>query len=103
MQPQDYYFFSGAAGAAAGEAGAAAGAAPSAGFASAAGAAAGAAAGLASSFLPQADKATANIAAKRSDFFIDLFPLNLRRFTSITGNCCKTLSPYYGCNITQVH
>ena len=56
------------------EAGAAAGAAPSAGFASAAGAAAGAAAGLASSFLPQADKATANIAAKSSDFFIDLFP-----------------------------
>jgi hypothetical protein len=103
MQPQDY-FFSGAAGAAAGAAGAAAGAAPSAGFASAAGAAgaAGAAAGLASSFLPQADKATANIAAKRSDFFIDLFPLNLRRFTSITGNCCKTLSAYYGCNTTQI-
>jgi len=63
----------GAAGAAAGAAGAAAGAALSAGLASAAGAA-GAAAGLASSFLPQADKATANIAAKRSDFFIDLFP-----------------------------
>ena len=105
MQPQNY-FLAGAAGAAgAPAAGAAAGAAPSAGFASAAGAAAGAAgaaAGLASSFLPQADKATANIAAKRSDFFIVLFPLNLSRFTAITGNCCRTLNAVYGCNPTQI-
>jgi len=99
LQPQNY-FFAGAAGAAAGAgvaagaAGAAAGAA-SAGLASAAGAAgaAGAAAGLASSFLPQADKATANIAANSSDFFI-IISFKLKtiyiRFTAITGNCCRT-------------
>jgi hypothetical protein len=58
------------AGSAAGAAGAAAGAAASAGAAGAAGAAA----GLASSFLPQAAKATANIAANNSDFFIVQFP-----------------------------
>ena len=107
MQPQNYFLAgaaagaAGAAGAAAGAAGApaagaAAGAAPSAGFASAAGAAAGAAgaaAGLASSFLPQADKATANIAAKSSDFF-SIISFKLKtiyiRFTAITGNCCRT-------------
>ena len=55
--------------------------------------AAGAAAGLASSFLPQADKATANIAANSSDFFI-IISFKLKtiyiRFTAITGNCCRT-------------
>jgi hypothetical protein len=71
---EDYFFASaaGAAGAAAGAAGAVAGA-------SAAGAAAGAAGaastGFASSFLPQAAKAIANIATSASDFFICNFLL----------------------------
>jgi hypothetical protein len=56
---------------AAGAAGAAAGASA----AGAAGAAAGASAGFASSFLPQAAKAIANIATNTSDFFICNFLL----------------------------
>jgi hypothetical protein len=61
------YFFS-SAGAAGAAAGASAGAA--------AGAAAGAsAAGAGASFLPQATKAAANNVAKRSDFFMGVFPL----------------------------
>jgi hypothetical protein len=63
---KENYFFASAAGAA-GAAGAASLAASAAG---AAGAAAGASAGFASSFLPQAAKAIANIAANTSDFFI---------------------------------
>jgi hypothetical protein len=58
---------------AAGAAGAAAGAAAA--GASAAGAAAGAGAGAGSSFLPQAAKTIANIAANTSDFFICNFLL----------------------------
>jgi len=68
LQREDYFFASGAAGA--GAAGAAAGGAASAG---AAAGAAGAGAGFGSSFLPQAAKATANIAASNSDFFICKF------------------------------
>ena len=89
---RNYCFFSsagaaaGAAGAAASAAGAAgaAGAAASAAGAAGAGAAAGAAAsgagagaGAASSFLPQADRATASRAATRSDCFICLLPLKV--------------------------
>jgi len=67
LQREDYFFASGAAGA--GAAGAAAAGAASAGAA----AGAGAGAGFGSSFLPQAAKATANIAASNSDFFICKF------------------------------
>jgi hypothetical protein len=66
------YFFSSAVAAAGAAAGASAGAAAGAAGASAAGAAAGAGA---SSFLPQATKAAANNVAKRSDFFMGVFPL----------------------------
>jgi len=62
LHEEDYFLAS-----AAGAAGAAAGAS-AAGAAGAA--AAGASAGFASSFLPQAAKAIANIAANTSDFFI---------------------------------
>jgi hypothetical protein len=65
FHPEADYFLASAAGAA-GAAGAAAGASA----AGAAGAAAGASAGFASSFLPQAAKAIANIATNTSDFFI---------------------------------
>jgi len=65
FHPEENYFLSSAAGAAGAEAGASA--------AGAAGAAAGASAGFASSFLPQAAKAIANIAANNSDFFMCSF------------------------------
>jgi hypothetical protein len=69
--------------AAAGAAGAAAGAAAA--LSAGAGAAAGAGAGAGSSFLPQAAKAIANIAANTSDFFICNFLLKSKLQLPVIG------------------